>query len=621
MKKLTIVLLFLFGFTSLEITAQTESDIPLDKGANGMIYRNTGGADRGSTSNVFGTQGQWTSDLTISEKSSSQALAMGWEGTAHSGMGATGWASFTGGAYNRASGVGSVAFGFHNVAGPTSSDVNAIDGNNIGQTAFGYGTLASGNASFTSGQGTEGSGSFSTSAGYYTTASDYGSFVIGSWNLSGSTVTSATAFSASAPAFVIGNGTANNSRSDAFKILFNGTTTIAGSVTASAFIGDGSQLTNLPSGTNGSDGNGIASTTDNNNGTFTLTFDDNTTFTTSDLTGATGTTGPTGNPGANGTNGNDGAQGSQGIQGETGATGPTGNAGADGTNGNDGAQGIQGETGEAGPQGIQGEAGTTGTGDYNDLLNIPISFNDNNLNGLQSPTNIATGDYSTALGTNNIASGGYSTALGATNTASGYASTSMGDSNWASGRASTAIGAGTIAQDYGMFSMGIWSEPLNDSNPEAEDFALTNTAFLIGNGLDADNRSNAVQILFDGTTTIAGDLNINSDARLKANIISLGATLYKLLQIDGKTYTMKKDSDDKKKIGLLAQDIEKVFPELVTETNNIKSVNYQGLIPVLINAMKEQQSEIDKLKEKENNYLEQEKRLEKLEQIISNMEK
>ena len=591
MKKLTIVLLFLFGFTSLEITAQTESDIPLDKGANGMIYRNTGGADRGSTSNVFGTQGQWTSDLTISEKSSSQALAMGWEGTAHSGMGATGWASFTGGAYNRASGVGSVAFGFHNVAGPTSSDVNAIDGNNIGQTAFGYGTLASGNASFTSGQGTEGSGSFSTSAGYYTTASDYGSFVIGSWNLSGSTVTSATAFSASAPAFVIGNGTANNSRSDAFKILFNGTTTIAGSVTASAFIGDGSQLTNLPSGTNGSDGNGIASTTDNNNGTFTLTFDDNTTFTTSDLTGATGTTGPTGNSGANG------------------------------TNGNDGAQGIQGETGEAGPQGIQGETGTTGTGDYNDLLNIPISFNDNNLNGLQSPTNIATGDYSTALGTNNIASGGYSTALGATNTASGYASTSMGDSNWASGRASTAIGAGTIAQDYGMFSMGIWSEPLNDSNPEAEDFALTNTAFLIGNGLDADNRSNAVQILFDGTTTIAGDLNINSDARLKANIISLGATLYKLLQIDGKTYTMKKDSDDKKKIGLLAQDIEKVFPELVTETNNIKSVNYQGLIPVLINAMKEQQSEIDKLKEKENNYLEQEKRLEKLEQIISNMEK
>ena len=134
-----------------------------------------------------------------------------------------------------------------------------------------------------------------------------------------------------------------------------------------------------------------------------------------------------------------------------------------------------------------------------------------------------------------------------------------------------------------------------NSNPQADTFTPTNTAFVIGNGT-FENRSNAFEVLFDGTTTIAGDLNINSDARLKANIISLGATLSKLLQIDGKTYTMKKDANHKKKIGLLAQDIEKVFPELVTETNDIKSVNYQGLVPVLINAMKEQQDEIDELK-------------------------
>ena len=103
-------------------------------------------------------------------------------------------------------------------------------------------------------------------------------------------------------------------------------------------------------------------------------------------------------------------------------------------------------------------------------------------------------------------------------------------------------------------------------------FSLENTALVIGNGEDTNNRSNALEILFDGTTTIAGDLNINSDARLKANIISLGATLSKLLQIDGKTCLhMKKDTNHKKKIGLLAQDIEKIFPELVSETNNIKS--------------------------------------------------
>ena len=46
---------------------------------------------------------------------------------------------------------------------------------------------------------------------------------------------------------------------------------------------------------------------------------------------------------------------------------------------------------------------------------------------------------------------------------------------------------------------------------------------------------NHIQMMKIVTTTIAGDLNVNSDARLKANIISLGSTLSKLLQIDGKS--------------------------------------------------------------------------------------
>ena len=71
---------------------------------------------------------------------------------------------------------------------------------------------------------------------------------------------------------------------------------------------------------------------------------------------------------------------------------------------------------------------------------------------------------------------------------------------------------------------------------------------------------------------------------------------------------MKKDANHKKKIGLLAQDIEKVFPELVTETNDIKSVNYQGLVPVLINALKEQDN---KMKEQDSKMNEQEAKLNK----------
>ena len=134
--------------------------------------------------------------------------------------------------------------------------------------------------------------------------------------------------------------------------------------------------------------------------------------------------------------------------------------------------------------------------------------------------------------------------------------------------------------------------------------------------------------------TVKGDIVISSDARLKANIVSLGSTLARLLLIDGKSYTMKKDG--KQKIGVLAQDIQKVFPELVsTDDRDMLAVNYQGLVPVLINAlkeqdgkmkeqdakmkeqdgkMKEQQADIDELKE-------QEKRLERLEAIISKMDK
>jgi hypothetical protein len=109
--------------------------------------------------------------------------------------------------------------------------------------------------------------------------------------------------------------------------------------------------------------------------------------------------------------------------------------------------------------------------------------------------------------------------------------------------------------------------------------------------------SDAFKVLFNGDATVSNDLTVNgdvvvnSDMRLKANIISLGSTLFKLLQIDGKTYTMKRDATQKQKIGVLAQDIEKVFPELVVENNGIKSVNYQGLVPVLINSIKEQQIE------------------------------
>jgi len=207
------------------------------------------------------------------------------------------------------------------------------------------------------------------------------------------------------------------------------------------------------------------------------------------------------------------------------------------------------------------------------------------------------------MGENTIASGGTSLSTGFQTESSGLYSATFGVNSIAQGNTSAAMGYGTIASDYGSLVIGVNNLLGSTLTSDANNINLDNTAFVIGNGADANNRSDALTVLFDGTTTIAGDLSINSDARLKANIISLGSTLAKLLQIDGKTYTMKKDENKKQKIGVLAQDIEKVFPELVSESNGVKSVNYQGLVPVLINALKEQndrmkvqQSQIDELK-------------------------
>ena len=296
-------------------------------------------------------------------------------------------------------------------------------------------------------------------------------------------------------------------------------------------------------------------------------------------------------------------------------------------------------------------------------------FNDTSGNGIQSETNTANGlrstamgyytrangDYSTAMGTFTTASGGNSTAMGGYSLASGSRSTAMGANTTASGIVSTAMGDNTTASNFGSTAMGAnttasgeystamgfittaggnYSTAMGVSTTasdkvslvigqynllgstvtnSATEFSTENTAFVIGNGTANDSRSDALTVLFDGTTTIAGDLSINSDARLKANIISLGSTLAKLLQIDGKTYTMKKDKNKKQKIGVLAQDIEKVFPELVSESNGVKSVNYQGLVPVLINALKEQDS---KMKEQDNKMNEQEARIERLEKLL-----
>ena len=106
-----------------------------------------------------------------------------------------------------------------------------------------------------------------------------------------------------------------------------------------------------------------------------------------------------------------------------------------------------------------------------------------------------------------------------------------------------------------------------------------------------------------------------SDENLKENIKPLGSTLNKLLKIESKRYNYKKTLEansipdfevlsEKETFGFIAQDLEKLFPELVlapNPTNNYYSVNYIGMIPVLLEAIKEQQTIIEELQQQIEN--------------------
>ena len=256
--------------------------------------------------------------------------------------------------------------------------------------------------------------------------------------------------------------------------------------------------------------------------------------------------------------------------------------------------------------------GTSASGDASTAMGINTTASGMGSIAMGRSTT-ASGDYSTAMGYQTTASGYYSTAMGYQTTSSGHYSTSMGRNTTASGQNSTTMGSGTIASgnnstatgyfttasgnkttamganttasDYASLVIGQYNSSGSSVTNSATAYNTANTAFVIGNGVDSSNKSDAFKVMFNGDTTVGGDITISSDARLKSNIVSLGSTLSKLLLIDGKSY----EKDGKQRIGVLAQEIQEVFPELVTEDGNeMLAVNYQGLVPVLINALKEQ---------------------------------
>jgi hypothetical protein len=99
-----------------------------------------------------------------------------------------------------------------------------------------------------------------------------------------------------------------------------------------------------------------------------------------------------------------------------------------------------------------------------------------------------------------------------------------------------------------------------------------------------------------GNFTAGGTITANSDLRIKKNIKPITDALKKVLMMQGVEYD--RIDTEQHQIGFIAQEIEKIIPEAVLTTNDMKSVAYQNLVAVLVEAIKEQTKRIEILEKK-----------------------
>ena len=90
----------------------------------------------------------------------------------------------------------------------------------------------------------------------------------------------------------------------------------------------------------------------------------------------------------------------------------------------------------------------------------------------------------------------------------------------------------------------------------------------------------------------------SSDERLKTNIKTIENALDKTLLLRGVNYNDFRIEPDKLRMGLIAQEVELIVPEVVNTDSetSIKSIEYQNLVGLLVEAIKEQQKQINELK-------------------------
>ena len=299
--------------------------------------------------------------------------------------------------------------------------------------------------------------------------------------------------------------------------------------------------------------------------------------------------------------------------------------------------------------------------------------------------NLASGISSVAIGYNNAAEGAYSIALGNNVSATGQAASAIGYNTEADGMYSLALGQGSstsnnaigaiaggkdastsgnhaIALGHGTqastmdeVAVGRYNYSVRSQMDAFQNWYGDDQVFSVGVG-ELTARSNAFVVMKNGNVGIglgqsapstllqvgkSGDMTVAkanewlqfSDRRLKKNVHPISNPLEKVTQLNGYYYHWRNKTDTTRQVGAMAQEVEKVLPELVHEdAEGIKSLNYSRLTALLIEAVKAQQKTIEQLRgdknslkaeveQLESNYKKLDRRIRKLEDLLKYTQK
>ena len=302
----------------------------------------------------------------------------------------------------------------------------------------------------------------------------------------------------------------------------------------------------------------------------------------SGVPGTTGSQGTTGVTGAQGTTGATGFQGRQGVQGSQGTTGVTGAQGTTGAVGFQGRQGIQGPTGSPGAQGPQGAQGPAGLAGFQGPQGSTGTGGAQGPQGSQGPTG-SPGAQGPQGGTGSPGTPG------------------------AQGPQGSQGPTGSPGAQGPQGSQGPTGSP-GAQGPQGG----TGSSPTQVSGLGVNTAAAATEVRATSSITA-----YYSDKRLKDIEGNIQNALEKLGQLNGVYYEQNDvaknvgyNNDGERQIGLIAQQTQKVLPEVVKPApfdtdkygcsisgENYLTIQYEKVVPLLIEALKEQKEQIDYIKQ------------------------